>query len=96
MSFFSIYLSVIYKFDKLIKSKIEIEGVSKNALSTFFQKSWDEARTLEEVALIMKNPSNQVGGNIRLYAGTATDGTKIKIELTGQSNNLTFSTTYPE
>jgi hypothetical protein len=51
----------IYNGQELVQAKIEINGISKNALSTFFPKNWDETRVLEEVALIMKSPSNQVG-----------------------------------
>ncbi|WP_163445093.1 hypothetical protein, partial [Flavobacterium columnare] len=58
--------------------------------------SGDESRVLEEVALIMKNPTNQVGGNIRKFQGIATDEvTKIEVRLTGPNGNLNFDTVFP-
>ncbi|NML72080.1 hypothetical protein HHL23_20135 [Chryseobacterium sp. RP-3-3] len=86
----------IYAGQELVRAKIEISGVTKNALSTFFPKSWDVERVLEEVALIMTKPSNQVSGNIRKYQSIATDGiTKIEVRLTGPSGNLNFDTAFP-
>jgi Bacterial EndoU nuclease len=86
----------VYIGTELKTAKIEINGTAKKALSSFFPKSWDEARVLEEVALIIKNPANQVNTNIRLYRGLASDGiTNIEIRLTGSSNNLIFDTAFP-
>ena len=86
----------LYVGSELKTAKIEINGVAKKALSSFFPQSWDEARVLEEVALIIKNPTNQVGTNIRLYKGLASDGiTNIEIRMTGSSNNLIFDTAFP-
>jgi Tuberculosis necrotizing toxin/Bacterial EndoU nuclease len=86
----------IYNGIELIQAKIEIDGVAKNALSTFFPKSWNEVRVLEEVALIMKKPTNQVGNNIRKFQGVATDGvTKIEIRLAGPEGSLNFDTVFP-
>lgn len=86
----------IYNGQELVQAKIEINGISKNALSTFFPKNWDETRVLEEVALIMKSLCNQVGNNIRKFQGTSTDGiTKIEVRLSGPNGYLDFDTVFP-
>lgn len=86
----------VYNGIEIFRAKIEISGVTKDALSTFFPSTWTKERVLEEVASIISNPSNQVGGNVRKYQGLATDGiTNIEVRLTGASSNLVFDTAFP-
>ena len=86
----------VYIGTELKTAKIEINGIPKNALSTFFPSTWSQDRVFEEVAEIMRNSGNQVGSNPRLYRGIASDGTNIEIRLTGSDiNNLKFDTVFP-
>ncbi|WP_010182962.1 EndoU domain-containing protein [Aquimarina agarilytica] len=84
----------------IVRAKIEILDpstagfVEKGALSTFFPKSWDKSRALEEVAGVLVNPSNQV--NPRKFVGLSSDGvTRIEVRLTGPNGNLVFDTAFP-
>ena len=55
------------------------------------------ARTYCIVALILKNPANQLTTNARIFEGVASDGiTKIRVKLTGADPaNLQIDTVFP-
>ena len=81
--------------NELLEAKIEINGIPKVALSTFFPKGWNTKRVLEESVAVVINPSYQIGTNFKLFKGLATDGvTIIEVRLDGTVTNPIFRTTY--